>query len=324
LGDITLRATVVAGAVLGDICFGMKSLWFSNGFVEGYRKVTGEVLRDPTGRPGPATSAIKMRDSMIELRKNFRFGSSSAMAGLSEAVREGRYDAALEILRQNKGDQIAWENLPATGELKGALRPLVLECWSGYLRSEDPAEMLKGFDRLRILCAVRKGPYGVEAVNGIVEEILREEGLIRARGPWYVGRPLMVTGNDYALRLFNGDVGIAAPDGGGGLRVYFEAGQAATRAFSPYRIPPHETVFATTVHKSQGSEFEEVLVILPERDVPILTRELLYTGITRAKGRATLWALEETIRITVSRRIVRASGLRDSLWGDSVTSDLSS
>lgn len=324
LGDRNQLASVEAGAVLGDICFGMQTLWFSDRLVEGYKKATGELLKDPSGRPPPPSSAISIRDSMIELRKNYRFGSSSAMAALSEAVKEGRCEGVLEILRQDKSGQVVWRGLPATGELKGALRPLVLECWSGYLRSRDPAEMLKGFDRLRILCAVRRGPYGVEAVNGIVEEILREEGLIRARGPWYMGRPVMVTGNDYALRLFNGDVGMTAPDGGGGLKVYFEGGQGAVRAFSPYRMPPHETVFATTVHKSQGSEFEEVLVILPERDVPILTRELLYTGITRSKGRAALWAEEETIRIAVSRRIERASGLRDSLWGDSVASALSS
>jgi exodeoxyribonuclease V alpha subunit len=126
----------------------------------------------------------------------------------------------------------------------------------------------------------------------------------------------MVTRNDYGLRLFNGDVGIALadPDAGGALRVFFPGPDGSMRTFEPYRLPEHETVFAMTVHKSQGTEFDRVLFILPEGDARVLTRELLYTAVTRARKRADLWAGREALAAALSRRIERASGLRDMLW----------
>jgi exodeoxyribonuclease V alpha subunit len=125
-----------------------------------------------------------------------------------------------------------------------------------------------------------------------------------------------VTRNDYGLRLFNGDVGIALSDpaNGGALRIFFPAPDGAMRKFEPYRLPEHETVFAMTVHKSQGTEFDRVLLVLPEGDARVLTRELLYTGVTRARKRVDLWSGEEALRAAMSRRIERASGLRDALW----------
>lgn len=126
----------------------------------------------------------------------------------------------------------------------------------------------------------------------------------------------MVTANDYGLKLFNGDVGLALPDpeGEGELRVFFAAPEGGVRGISPLRLPEHETVYAMTVHKSQGSEFDKVLLMLPESDSPVLTRELIYTGITRARSRVELWGSGELLRAAVSRRIRRTSGLRDALW----------
>jgi exodeoxyribonuclease V alpha subunit len=151
----------------------------------------------------------------------------------------------------------------------------------------------------------------VENLNAIAEEILAEAGLLTPRRGSYCGQPLMITQNDYNLALFNGDSGVVLPDSeaGGELRAFFLSGEGRLRRFLPSRLPAHETAFATTVHKSQGSEFHRLLLILPEKDSPLLTRELLYTAITRARERVVVWAHEEILRATIQRRTMRNSGL---------------
>ena len=154
------------------------------------------------------------------------------------------------------------------------------------------------------------------AINLLVEQILREQKLIKPDRRWYPGRPVLITRNDYNLRLFNGDMGIVLPDPSANhdLRVFFPVADGTLRKFHPLRLPEHETVYAMTVHKSQGSEFDTVLLLLPDRESPVLTRELIYTGITRAKESVEIWGSEDVFRAAVSRCIERRSGLRDALW----------
>jgi exodeoxyribonuclease V alpha subunit len=158
----------------------------------------------------------------------------------------------------------------------------------------------------------------VKAVNWLIERLLREEGIIDSDQLWYSGGPVMITKNDYDLQLYNGDVGIVLrdPEGGHGFSVFFPSGEGGYKRFHPLRLPDHETVYTMTVHKSQGSEFESVLLILPDRDSPLLTRELIYTGLTRARKRVEIWSKEDVLKDAVSRLIRRTSGLRDALWGD--------
>ena len=153
-----------------------------------------------------------------------------------------------------------------------------------------------------------------------MEKILADSGLIRPSGTWYPGRPVMITRNDYPLRLFNGDIGITAPDpeAGGDLRVWLPAADGGLRKLHPRRLPEHETVYAMTVHKSQGSELSRVMLILPDRPAPVLTRELLYTGITRAREQVEIHGGVPIFRQAVANRIERSSGLRDALWEESM------
>ena len=201
--------------------------------------------------------------------------------------------------------------------MPAALRGRIIEGYSPYLREPDPAKAIDLFNRFRILCAHREGPHGIHYMNLLVEQALRNEGLIHRDGRWYAGRPVMITRNDYNLRLFNGDVGITLPDPklGNELRVFFPAPDGFMRTFPPLRLPEHETVYAMTVYKSQGSEFDEVLFLMPDRIAPVLTRELVYTAITRAKEKVEVWGKEDVFRTAVSRRIERISGLREALWG---------
>ena len=166
-------------------------------------------------------------------------------------------------------------------------------------------DLLKSFNEFSVLCAVREGPFGVTQLNAHIEKAL---GFTASA--WYVGRPVMVTRNDYALELMNGDVGICLPGPDGILRVAFPSLGGNVRWIVPSRLDSVETVFAMTVHKSQGSEFHHVLLVVPAHDSPVLTRELVYTGLTRAKENLTLWAPRpEVLLQACSRRVLRSGGL---------------
>src|SRR5439155_17511892 len=145
--------------------------------------------------------------------------------------------------------------------------------------------------------------------------MLREMGSLEGSGRYHAGEPVIIVRNDYDVGLFNGDLGIVLPDKTSGeLRVFFRGEEGDVLNFAPGRLPAHEPAFALTVHKSQGSEFRDALLILPERDAPMLTRELLYTGVTRVGETVEVWAMEQTLRQTIERRIERRSGLMDLLW----------
>ena len=218
----------------------------------------------------------------MQLRKNYRFGEQSAIYRLSNAINEGRAEEALTILRDcagGRGSDLASAALPRRAGMKGALRDPITAGFREFLKASDPLEALAALARFRVLCALREGPFGVAGLNQVTEEILEEAGLIRPLGLWYAHRPIMVTRNDYNLKLFNGDIGVILPDvASGEPRAFFPGPNNEVRKFLPLRLPEHQTAFALTVHKSQGSEFERVLLILPDRESPVLSRELLYTG----------------------------------------------
>ncbi len=278
LGDKDQLASVEAGNVLGDICH------------------------------------APMPEHLVELRENRRFTAESGIHRLSQRVNEGDADAALAVLAENASD-LSTRALPAPAELGDALRKSVLAGYRACFETEDPRTALERLASFRVLCALRRGPFGVENLNRLAEQILADAGLIEPDSTHYRGRPVLITTNDYQLQLFNGDVGMLLPDpeAGGELRAWFLDAAGTLRRILPARLPAHETVFAMTVHKSQGSEFRRVLFILPDRDTPVATRELIYTAITRAREAVELWHHAPVLRAAVARRTERSSGLRDAL-----------
>lgn len=320
LGDRDQLASVEPGAVLGDISATGSSSRYSSAFRNYLAEVTGCSLDETVTK----TVQPLLADSLVVLQKNYRFASGSAIGILSRAINEGNQLAALETLRDKTQVTVSLRDLPTAGTLPSSLESAVLSGYREYLSHKDSAvDALAAFDRFRVLCAVRGGSYGVSALNKAVEDLLAAQYLISPASVWYCGRPVMVSVNDYALRLFNGDVGIALPDPEqpGVLAVFFPAEEGGVRKISPLRLPPHETVFAMTVHKSQGSEFDRILLVLPPTDSLILTREILYTGITRARESVEIWCGEELLAAAVTRRIERRSGLRNALWGASDAQD---
>ncbi len=189
--------------------------------------------------------------------------------------------------------------------------PVTGPCWRP--RTRPPPS--RHWAAIGYLTAVRDGPFGLHAINRLAEQALAAAGLIRPEGVRYAGRPVLVTANDYELRLYNGDLGLLLPDpdAGGELRAWFETADGLRR-LSPHRLPTVETLFAMTVHKSQGSEFDEVALVLPSHDSRAVTRELIYTGVTRARQRVTLIAPAARLLDGVGRPVRRSSGLYDALW----------
>ncbi|MBW2575301.1 MAG: exodeoxyribonuclease V subunit alpha [Deltaproteobacteria bacterium] len=318
MGDKDQLASVETGFVLGDICDRDNVHAFSKYFCNKFEEVTKQKIDLPVkvhkDKPG-------LYDCMVVLEKNYRFTGSSGIGELSRVVNRGEIDKAL-CLMKNSHDQIFWKEISQPNDLSHFLAERVIKGYSDYLNTEDPYKALELFKKFKILCAVKIGSIGVNAVNRLAEQVLIRAGLIEpdssSSNPWYKGRPVLITRNDYSLKLFNGDMGITmpAPDSNSkDLYVYFLGDSGELRWFLPYRLPEHETVYAMTVHKSQGSEFDNVLLILPERDYPVLTRELFYTGITRARKTVSIWAKEDVLETTISRKIERTSGLKDALWG---------
>ncbi len=311
VGDRQQLASVEPGSVLGDIC-GMDEY---PGFSAGFRKLLEKGTGLPVPEPDTPGKESPIQDSIVVLRKSYRFGSSSGIGRVSRLVNEGEAEAVTSLLKDGSLKDIVWSPLPGRNELGPALRRLAPNFTAGIMQEADPAAALQSLEKVRILCALREGPYGAKNINRIVERSLARQGLISPSAPWYAGRPILVVRNNYELQLFNGDVGIILPQGGEGeLKAWFPGAAGEQRCLHPMRLPEHETAFAMTVHKSQGSEFDRVLLILGDRPSPVLTRELLYTAVTRARRFVEIWAPEEALTAAVSRRVQRSSGLKEAIW----------
>lgn len=271
VGDPDQLASVEAGAVLADLVEGLAAR----------RDIRVAALRTP-----------------------HRFGES--IGALAEAIRTGDQDRVVALLRAG-GEHVEWIDSDHPAD---RLRDVLV---SHALRVREAAVLgaagaaLATLDEHRLLCAHRRGPYGVSHWNRQVERWLTEETGQPAFSAWYAGRPLLVTANDYGLKVYNGDTGVvvAGPDG---LRAVI-AGATGPLDFAPSRLSDIETMHAMTIHKSQGSQVAEVTVLMPPEDSRLLTRELFYTAVTRAKVKVRVVGSEPSVRAAIGRRAVRASGL---------------
>lgn len=312
LGDQDQLAAVESGAVFSELCADPTLGEACRGELEAACGIAPGVLQPPAPR-----RPTGLHDAVAWLQRNYRFGADSAIGRLAAAVNSGRADDALEALRSGAG--VRWHPAEQGGGDQGAA--LAGEGFRPYLEAvlaqpQDPEAATGALGGFRVLCAVREGPRGVRAFNEALVRHAREvlaPVLARyqpdARSPWFPGRPVMVLANDYALKLFNGDIGIVLPDAQGELQVFFPRSDGGWRAIAPVRLPAHDTAFAMTVHKSQGSEFDRVLLVLPEAPSGVLTRELLYTGLTRARRQVDLLAGEPSVRAAVGRPTERHTGL---------------
>ncbi|MAM56013.1 MAG: exodeoxyribonuclease V subunit alpha [Salinicola sp.] len=310
LGDKDQLASVEAGSVLGDLCAGAGDA--------GYSEATRDYLQAIAGEPLPvAAETNPLADHVAMLRRSFRFRSDSGIGALARAANAGDGRDFTRLLKSGFQDvetldidAAAFERAVVTG-----YRPLFEALRGGA----DVASILALQGRFQVLCALRRGPWGVEGLNDRIARALWQQGWISRTDGWFAGRPVMVTHNDPQLGLYNGDLGLTLADDAGRLRVCFPQGDGI-RQVLPSRLDAAATAFAMTVHKSQGSEFDHVLFALPARANPIVTRELIYTGITRARSRLTLALAqggndERTLREAIARQVVRDSAIAERLLG---------
>ncbi len=283
----------------------------------------GTVLDDLVGpvRDGSATSH-PVAAGVVELVEGHRFAADSGVARFATAVLAGDADAAVEVLRDPTlpDVRLVVPTDPEAGPWSdglAAVRSAVATAASraaAAAAAGDAATALDAVLSLRVLCAHRHGPAGVSWWNRAVEGWLREQG-VDVYERWYAGRPVLITGNDYRLGVYNGDLGVTVADPDSGrLEVALPQG-SGVRRLAPARLGAVETVHALTIHKSQGSQFHRVVVVLPPTPGPILSRQLLYTAVTRASEQVVVVATEEVLRHGIGRKVDRASGLRDALWG---------
>ncbi|WP_417792529.1 exodeoxyribonuclease V subunit alpha [Stutzerimonas xanthomarina] len=329
LGDKDQLASVEAGAVLGDICSFLQ---------QGYSAEQSQLLARLTGfMPAAlnprqdeiaAGARAAVSDSLCMLQKSYRFDARSGIGQLAKAVNSGQ---AMWIDRVWQQDFADIAHFALSSEHYHQMLQSLVAGYTPYLQrlrqplqtaesdraaesmADKAREVLTLFSQTRLLCALREGDFGVTGLNVRIERALAARKLIKVQDElWYSGRPVMVTRNDHALGLYNGDIGICLRDEQDDqqrLKVYFELPDGSVKAVLPSRVPLHETAYAMTIHKSQGSEFDFTLLIIPPEFSPILTRELVYTGITRAKRRLALYCDMGVMKRAIKLKTQRASGL---------------
>lgn len=313
LGDRDQLASVEAGAVLGDLC---RSAEF------GYSPARAAELGALTGADIAGTEVAQapaVRDSLCLLQQSYRFSASSGIGQLAAAVNCGDLSRLAAIRRHQDFRDIRLCPLDSTEQWQSMLNDIsqgyaeVIEKVNNHV---SPAEVLHTFSRYQLLCALREGPFGVSGLNQRIEQRLRQQQRLPSAtgsGNLYAGRPVMITRNDNALGLFNGDIGIMMYDETQQLKVHFLLPDGSVKAVHPSRLPPHDTAWAMTVHKSQGSEFDHTALVLPAQYSPVLSRELVYTAITRARTQLTIYSDEAVFTRAIQSRTRRRSGLSDQL-----------
>jgi exodeoxyribonuclease V alpha subunit len=324
LGDKDQLAAVESGAVFAELSADPR---LSEAAAREIAAVCGVAPAAVTAAvPDHRTHLGALTDSVVWLQRNFRFAAGTGIGRLAAEISSGRAGDALATLRDPaQAPSLRWLDdggaaptaTPSTS-LSAATLQAIAAGYADYFAAvrQDPTDATAAataFNRYRVLCALRTGPRGVQAINEQAGRLAQAALDIGPPGTplpaWYAGRPVMVLRNDYLLKLFNGDIGIALPGPDGALAVHFPDTGGGWRRIAPARLPPHETAYAMTVHKSQGSEFDGVLVLLPQHRSRVLTRELLYTGVTRARERVAIGASAEVLAATIGAATHRHSGL---------------
>ena len=308
LGDKDQLASVEAGAVFADLCQKREN---------GLNLSTIERLKELGIRQElPERRESQVSDSIVYLTKSYRFDPSSGIGQLSQLVKNRHQkNDELESLF-NSFDDISHQPFYYSKEDISSLVDDLIQKIKECSVINDDSELLAYWKKSIWLMVLRRGLTGTERMNRLIEEQLASRRVVVMDNGWYHGRPVMVTQNDYGLGVFNGDLGVAIEEGDG-LWVYVETG-SEVRRFKPHRLQHYDPAYFLTVHKSQGSEFDHVNLLLPQKDTQILTKELIYTAVTRARNRFSLYGELDLFEKGIVRETLRFTGLREMLYSDSL------
>jgi exodeoxyribonuclease V alpha subunit len=324
LGDKDQLASVEAGSVLSDMCAAAmqgkvtvnnQPPCYSDTLLNTLSELCQETLLAPDNQ-------LRISDSLALLHKSYRFSENSGIGRLARAINARQLDQVQALYADKQVADVLWYKTADPKLLVGKLLAGYQDYFSALTQAKTESQRLAVYAKLQrqqVLCAQKSAPWGVHHINALVEAELQKQGLIDTTRDFYPGRPVMLNQNDHSLGLYNGDIGIVLQDPDQSLlyKVWFVTAQGTLRGVLPSRLPPHETVYAMTIHKSQGSEFDHVYLCLPRVETRsqgrLLSRELLYTGLTRSKKTFSLFSDEQALAICLQRQCKRGSGLSDRL-----------
>ena len=305
LGDKDQLASVEAGSLFGDLCKALPTL---NGFSERFLQEIAPLL--PAGSVLPEASdgtdsPHLLFEHIVELQFSHRFSDGKGIGKFSKAILNNQPELIQEFFG-NQDDQVKIDTKYDTAVFDHFVRG-----YKEFIEQPDILSALQKLNNLRVLCAVREGAFGVDQVNARIERLLRQKAGLKPFEPFYQNRPIMVTSNNSQLNLYNGDIGIIREDEQGVMRAWFEAADGSLKSVLPGFVGKVETAFAMTIHKSQGSEFKDVLIMLPQNEqaTKMMTRELLYTAVTRARSQVIIQGSEAAIITAAAVGIHRGSGV---------------
>lgn len=303
LGDKDQLASVEAGSTLGDICQAVNL----NAFTPSHFQLLSNIT--PIHSDDEKITNQALSNHIVALQKSHRFSSTSGIGQFAKAIIHND----VYTLQQFLANHDAAIHIDSTTEQSYIEQ--FAQGYKAYIQEADIFTALQRFNDVKILCAVKDGPAGLHHANTIVEKYLAQQQLIQPNYTFYEHMPIMITQNDYNLGLYNGDIGIVRKDEKGILKVWFIDNEAerTVKAVLPGFINMYETVYAMTIHKSQGSEFDEVLILLPHTESKILTKELIYTGVTRAKQKVYIQTDRDTFLQACDTPVSRGSGLIERL-----------
>jgi exodeoxyribonuclease V alpha subunit len=307
LGDNNQLASVEAGSVLGDIC---KAAGKLNRFTTAQAEFLNAFISDARCQLAPeyiTSHGVALSGRVIELQRSRRFTGTGGIGKLSRALLRNDTSELKKIISEGHTPEYV---IDTTGNAQ--IFESFISGYEAFIREPDIVLALEKLNQLRVLVTVREGDLGLNAINKKIENFLKSRKLIRTGPEYYENRPVLVTRNNPLLGLVNGDVGIVRMDAEKQLRVFFPDSDKGVRAVVPEQLTHVQTLWAMTIHKSQGSEYGQVLVVLPD-DVEnkLLTRELLYTAITRARTRVVIQGKEEIVLAAAATEVKRASGIVD-------------
>ena len=309
IGDKNQLLSVDAGSILADICSFANTSDEQKSII---REFTGNSISDNHDEDAELEKRT-ISDSICFLKKSYRFDESSGIGQLAKSVNDGHFDAAINILEDPRFNDVELKDVSAE-----SFDRLIVESSNMYSNhiekiqnGDDPKSILNEFNKTRVLCALKSGVFGIHNINSSIEKELVKKGIIKKDSTnWYNGKPIMIIKNDSATKLSNGDIGVAIYDQlTKNMFIHVEMSDGTIKRFLPSRIPPYETAYAMTIHKSQGSEFDHTFTIFPTKMSPLLTRELIYTAITRSKKHFTLFSAIDIFKRSVKMRTVRNSNL---------------
>lgn len=304
LGDRYQLASVESGSVMAEICDAAGV----NRFSRNQQQALAPLLDQAT----PQIDTGRIDDHVVTLMISHRFDANSEIGRLANSVNHGDADEALQRLSEAAAQNPDRWRQRVDADSLNAIAEETARHFEALIRCDQPRAALDLLGQRCLLCALRVGPSGSRSMNLRVTERLAERFGFDSRRRWFHGRPVIILANDYRARLFNGDTGVCLQDDEGHLRVWFQT-EAGLRSFLPTALPEHDSVYAMTVHKSQGSEFGHVSLLLPAEDNPVLSRELIYTALTRARDSVDISASSEVLKAAIERRTLRYSGLKKRL-----------